>query len=91
MHLLCNNAFEILVGDALDIVAMRRGVALVTNDGSRVLDGMRRLPPHPEVAECLNRLRSAGLRLATLTNSPPSVLKDQLTNAGLINRVSAIR
>ena len=30
-------------------------------------------------------LRNAGLRLATLTNSPPDVLKDQLTNAGLID------
>ena len=68
--------FEKLSGDALDMVAMRRGVALATNDRSRVLDGMRRLPPHPEVTECLNTLRSAGLRLATLTNSPPSVLKD---------------
>ena len=77
--------FETLAGDALDMVAMRRDVALTANDRARVLDGMRRLPPHPEVAECLNTLRSAGLRLATLTNSPPSVLKDQLTNAGIID------
>ena len=76
--------FETLAGDALDMVAMQRGVALAANDRAGVLDGMRRLPPHPEVVECLKTLRSSGLRLATLTNSPPSVLKDQLTNAGLI-------
>jgi phosphoglycolate phosphatase-like HAD superfamily hydrolase len=41
------------------------------------------LPAHPEVAESLARLRSAGLRLAALTNSTISVATDQLTHAGL--------
>jgi 2-haloacid dehalogenase len=77
--------FETLAGNALDMVAIRRGTVLTINDRTQVLDKMRKLPPHPEVAECLNRLRNAGLRLATLTNSPPAVLKDQLTNAGLID------
>jgi FMN phosphatase YigB (HAD superfamily) len=30
---------------------------------------MGRLPAHPEVADALQRLRDAGLRLALLTNS----------------------
>lgn len=77
--------FEQLGGDALAVMAMKRGVTLTPNDRVRVLDQMRQLPPHPEVTEALQMLRNAGLRLATLTNSPPAVLKDQLTNAGLID------
>jgi 2-haloacid dehalogenase len=77
--------FETLARDALDMVAVRHGITLSARSRSGVLDGMRRLPPHPEVADSLHRLRSAGLRLATLTNSPPSVLHEQLTNSGLID------
>lgn len=77
--------FEQLGGDALAVMAMKRGVTLTPNDRVRVLDQMRQLPPHPAVTEALQMLRNAGLRLATLTNSPPAVLKDQLTNAGLID------
>jgi 2-haloacid dehalogenase len=46
---------------------------------------MLTLPPHPEVPESLARLRAAGLRLATLTNSTAEVAEAQLTNAGLID------
>jgi 2-haloacid dehalogenase len=44
---------------------------------------MRELPPHPEVAESLERLREAGLRLATLTNSTRQVAEAQMINSGL--------
>ncbi|MDQ5828565.1 MAG: HAD-IA family hydrolase, partial [Actinomycetota bacterium] len=44
---------------------------------------MRGLPPHPEVAESLSRLRDAGLRLATLTNSTQQVAEAQMDNSGL--------
>jgi 2-haloacid dehalogenase len=44
---------------------------------------MRTLPPHPEVAAALERLREAGIRLAALTNSTEAVATAQLTSAGL--------
>ena len=44
---------------------------------------MRHLPPHPDVRDGLERLRGAGLRLVTLTNSTEQVGQAQLTNAGL--------
>src|SRR5919199_1572544 len=56
-------------GAALEMVAAREGVSLSDEDRQRILGGMRELPPHPEVATSLGRLREAGLRLATLTNS----------------------
>lgn len=41
------------------------------------------LPAHPDVAEGLGRLRAAGYRLFTLTNSAPHTLQQQLAAAGI--------
>lgn len=71
--------------DALEMMAMRHNVTLSEADRAAVLGGMRQLPPHSDVPGSLVRLKAAGLRLVTLTNSPPHVLKDQLTNAGIID------
>lgn len=68
---------------ALDMVASRRGIELDDSARDRVLGGMRRLPPHPEVPEALARLQEGGLRLATLTNSPPATAEAQLAHADL--------
>ncbi len=69
---------------ALAMVAQRRGVTLTDDDQSAIVGGMRTLPPHPDVLPAMERLRDAGFRLATLTNSPPAVARAQLENAGLI-------
>lgn len=45
------------------MVASRHGIALDDSAQDRVLGGMRRLPPHPEVPDALSRLQEAGLRL----------------------------
>lgn len=68
---------------ALEMIARRRGVELSDEHRSELKAAMQRLPPHPEVRTALERLRDAGLRLATLTNSTPEVAEAQLTNAGL--------
>ena len=68
---------------ALEMVGARRGVAIGDAERQAVRDGMRTLPPHPEVRQCLERLREAGLRLATLTNSTAEVGEAQIANAGL--------
>jgi 2-haloacid dehalogenase len=70
-------------GAALEMTAERQGVILSDEDKRQILGGMRRLPPHPEVAESLSRLRDAGLRLATLTNSTQQVAEAQMDNSGL--------
>jgi 2-haloacid dehalogenase len=68
---------------ALEMVAEREGVDLSEEDKQEILGGMRELPPHPEVAETLERLREAGLRMATLTNSTQQVAEAQMENSGL--------
>jgi 2-haloacid dehalogenase len=70
-------------GAALEMTAERQGVTLSVEDKRQILGGMRELPPHPEVAESLSRLRDAGLRLATLTNSTQQVAEAQMENSGL--------
>jgi 2-haloacid dehalogenase len=75
--------FGTIGGAALEMVAEREGVDLSDEDRQKILGGMRELPPHPEVAESLDRLREAGLRLATLTNSTEQVAQAQMENSGL--------
>jgi 2-haloacid dehalogenase len=75
--------FSAIGGAALAMLAEARGVALPEDDKRRIVEGMLSLPPHPDAAPGLMRLKQAGLRLATLTNSSPAAVQKQLGNAGL--------
>ena len=75
--------FGTIGGSALEMLAERQGVDLSDEDKQQILGGMQVLPPHPEVKENLGRLRDAGIRLATLTNSTQQVADAQLDNSGL--------
>ena len=75
--------FGTIGGAALEMIAERQGVALSDEDKQQILGGMQNLPPHPEVEENLGRLRDAGIRLATLTNSTQQVADAQIDNSGL--------
>ncbi len=68
---------------ALDMVAERLGKTLTDDDRRRILGTIRELPPYPEVRESLERLKGAGFRLGTLTNSTKHVAEAQLQNAAL--------
>ena len=68
---------------AMEMVAERQNVQLTDANRQALRDGMQHLPPHPEIRESLTRLKSAGLRLTTLTNSTLKVAEAQLSNAGL--------
>lgn len=75
--------FGAIGGAALKMLAEDRGVEISDENRGEVLDGMRQLPPHPEVEEGLSRLRGAGFRIAALTNSPQEVADAQIDNSGL--------
>ena len=68
---------------ALAITALRRGLRVSPEDERAILAGVRTLPAHIDVRPALERLRSAGHRLAALTNSIAEVEEAQLANAGL--------
>jgi 2-haloacid dehalogenase len=72
------------IGDgALEQVAARLNVSLTPDDKARIMNGMKTLPPHPEVPNALQELREAGYRLCALTNSVQAVADAQLLNAGI--------
>ena len=75
--------FGTISAAALEMVAERESVDLSEEDRQHILSGMRELPPHPEVADSLDRLRDAGLRLATLTNSTQQVAEAQMESSRL--------
>jgi 2-haloacid dehalogenase len=68
---------------ALRMVAQRVGRELSDEDAERIVGGMRRLPPHPEVPGAIATLRDAGFRQVTITNSPLEVARAQLEFAGI--------
>jgi 2-haloacid dehalogenase len=69
---------------ALAMTAEQAGVAVGEEDRDAIAAQLRRLPAHPEVPEALERLRRAGYRLASLTNSTEEVARAQLEHAGII-------
>ncbi|MDF1587348.1 haloacid dehalogenase type II [Marinimicrococcus flavescens] len=75
---------------ALSMVVARRGIEAGAQPQQELLLRMRELPPHPEVPQALDRLRSAGFRLAALTNSTLEVAEAQLVHAGIADRFEQI-
>jgi 2-haloacid dehalogenase len=75
--------FGKIAGASLDMTARQNGLSLSDEDRSAILGAMRSLPAHPDVIPGLERLKTAGFRLFTLTNSPPHVVEAQLENSNL--------
>ncbi len=75
--------FGAIGGAALQMTAEIHGVDLSEEDRNSILTTVPKLPPHPEVEESLARLRDAGIRLASLTNSTQQVAESQMENSGL--------
>ena len=80
----------VIAAAALEMVAARSGVAMSETVRREILGGIRALPAHPEALDALKRLKDAGCRLATLTNSPPSMVESQLERSGLKDQFDAI-
>lgn len=75
--------FPALAASALETVAARSGVLVTASDTALAANIFTTLPAHPEVADALGHLRSAGYTVAALTNSPLPVAEEQLANAGI--------
>ena len=74
---------------ALAVLAARQRVALSLDQSAAILDGMKTLPPHPEVRAAMERLRGP-YRLVALTNSPAEVAEAQMRNSGLRDLLEAV-
>jgi 2-haloacid dehalogenase len=75
--------FSALGRAALEMIAAQRDVALSPEQVQKILGTMRELAPHDDVLPSLERLRRAGFRLATLTNSAPDAIEAQLRHAAI--------
>ena len=75
--------FGLIGAEALMVLALKRGVDVAPERVAEIVEGMRTLPAHPDVPDALERLRSAGFRLVTLTNGSADAAADQLRNAGI--------
>jgi 2-haloacid dehalogenase len=82
--------FGTIARGALDMTAVAHGVTLAPTDRDGILRGLVSLPAHPDVSDGLQRLRAAGFRLVTLTNSAPAAVEQQLTNAGIIGNFERV-
>ena len=67
----------------LMMLASNRKVVLTLEQAQHVLKPMLKLAPHHDVLDGLTRLKRAGFRMASLSNSSVSACKSQLEHAGL--------
>lgn len=81
--------FGKIAGASLDMTALQYGVALSDEDRNLIIGTIRSLPAHPDVIPGLDKLKAAGFRLFTLTNSPPLVVEAQLKNSNLTDYFEA--
>jgi 2-haloacid dehalogenase len=65
-----------------DLLGVRPGARDARVD--RILDALRDLPPQPDVAGAIERLRRAGIRRATLTNGTVELATGWLERSGLL-------
>jgi 2-haloacid dehalogenase len=75
--------FGALAVGALGMVASIRGASVADADIEELKERMNRLPAHPDVVPALIRLRDAGFRLVTLTNSARTASPTPLERARL--------
>ena len=68
---------------AFDMIAEKYGITVADKDKKALLSKLVQLPPHPEVATNLARLKENGHTIAALTNSTLEVAEKQLQNAGI--------
>lgn len=68
---------------AFDMIAEKYSVTVAESEKMALLGMIAQLPPHPEVAAALIKLKEHGFQMATLTNSTYEVAERQLQNAGI--------
>ena len=79
------NDFGIIGAAALQMVAANHNIKLTETEAREaILTPIRSLPAHPEVKASLQRLKDAGYKLVSFTNSSNKGVETQFKNAGLL-------
>ncbi|HEY0791911.1 MAG TPA: HAD-IA family hydrolase, partial [Chthoniobacterales bacterium] len=70
-------------GAVVKMLGLIRGRAISGEDMAALKQAVASMPPHPEVAAALQKLKEAGFRMVTLTNNPEKTVIEQLKQAEL--------
>ena len=79
--------FPAVAERSLRVVARQAGVDLDVDAVRHVLDGFTELAPHPDAEPALQRLRSEGVRVMTLSNGGADTTRSLLERAGLLEMI----
>jgi 2-haloacid dehalogenase len=82
-------SFEEVAKGSLHVVMLSHGVEPTKAKIASVIDAFAELPAHPDVAPAFEKLRAAGVRIATLTNGSAKTTQRLLERAGVEKVVSA--
>jgi 2-haloacid dehalogenase len=77
--------FTDIGASVLRMLAATRGVPVSDDDVSELSERFASMPPHPDVAPALRRLRDRGFALFTLTDNTLEISERQLESAGLLS------
>jgi 2-haloacid dehalogenase len=69
----------------LKMLADTRGIKITDEDKMELTERFLTMPPYPDVAVALDKLRGAGFRLFTLTNNLLEVQARQLEHEGIVS------
>ena len=89
-HLRSYRSFGDIGVEALIMLGAKHGLDVTHGTAAEVVDGMRTLAPHPEVAAAIGAMRASGYRTAALTNGSTAVMTDQLDNSGLLELMDVV-
>ena len=73
-----------VTGESLQYAADSLKLELGAEDKRRILNAFLHLTPWPDAADALRQLKASGLRVVTIANFSPQMLKSNAENAGLI-------
>jgi 2-haloacid dehalogenase len=82
--------FFAIAEDSLVYAANALNLQLTPQDKRRLLDAYLRLEPWPDTANALQMLKKAGVRIITVTNFTPTMLRANAERAGLISYFDAL-
>jgi len=77
--------FGELAGVVLENIFYESGKQLTKEAKAEILGSFRKLPAYDDVAEALKILRQKNIRAIAVSNSSLEMIKEQLTNAGIID------
>jgi len=82
--------FSAVTMDALVYAAQAMDVTLTADDQQRLLSAYLHLDPWPDSADALLRLHDSGMRIITIADFSPSMLRTNADNAGLTPMFDAL-